>query len=65
MFSGFIIAYMLRETGVGDVFGLITIAMIIVIVSIATLGPDVHGKPLDAEHSSRSLAGLAEAGARG
>jgi MFS transporter, putative metabolite:H+ symporter len=48
MFSGFIVAYMLRETGVGGVFGLITIAMIIVIVAIATLGPNVRGKPLDA-----------------
>jgi putative MFS transporter len=48
MFSGFIVAYMLRETGVGGVFGLITIAMIIVIVVIAALGPNVRGKPLDA-----------------
>ena len=48
MFSGFIVAYMLRETGVVGVFGLITIAMIIVIVAIATLGPNVRGKPLDA-----------------
>jgi putative MFS transporter len=48
MFSGFIIAYVLRETGVGGVFALITLAMFIVIVSIATLGPNVHGKPLDA-----------------
>ena len=36
MFSGFIVAYMLREAGVGGVFGLITIAMIIVIVAIAS-----------------------------
>jgi putative MFS transporter len=48
MLSGFIVAYMLRETGVVGVFGLITIAMLIVIVSIATLGPNVRGKPLDA-----------------
>jgi putative MFS transporter len=48
MFSGFIVAYMLRETGVGGVFGLITIAMIIVIVLIAALGPNESGKPLDA-----------------
>ena len=48
MFSGFIVAYMLRESGVGGVFGLITIAMIIVIVVIAALGPNVRGKPLDA-----------------
>src|SRR5690242_2805042 len=45
MLSGFIVAYMLRETGVVGVFGLITIAMLIVIVSIATLGPNVRGKP--------------------
>jgi putative MFS transporter len=48
MFSGFIVAYMLRETGVVGVFGLITVAMIIVIVAIAMLGPNVRGKPLDA-----------------
>ena len=48
MFSGFIVAYMLREAGVGGVFGLITAAMVIVIVAMATFGPDVRGKPLDA-----------------
>jgi putative MFS transporter len=48
MFSGFIIAYVLREAGVGGVFGLITSAMIVVIVTIATFGPNVRGKPLDA-----------------
>ena len=47
-FSGFIVAYVLREAGVGGVFGLITSAMIIVIVSIAVWGPSVRGKPLDA-----------------
>jgi MFS transporter, putative metabolite:H+ symporter len=47
-FSGFIIAYVLREAGVGGVFGLITSAMVIVIVAIATFGPNVRGKPLDA-----------------
>jgi MFS transporter, putative metabolite:H+ symporter len=47
-FSGFIIAYVLREAGVGGVFGLITAAMVIVIVTMATFGPDVRGKPLDA-----------------
>jgi len=47
-FSGFIIAYVLREAGVGGVFGLITTAMIIVIIAIATFGPNVRGKPLDA-----------------
>ena len=48
MFSGFIVAYVLREAGVGGVFGLITAAMIIVIVAIAVWGPAVRGKPLDA-----------------
>ena len=47
-FSGFIVAYMLREGGVGGVFGLITTAMVVVIVAIAAFGPDVRGKPLDA-----------------
>ena len=48
MFSGFIVAYMLRVTGVGGVFGLITTAMVVVIVAIAVFGPLVRGKPLDA-----------------
>ena len=47
-FSGFIVAYVLRESGVGGVFGLITSAMIIVILAIGTFGPNVRGKPLDA-----------------
>jgi putative MFS transporter len=47
-FSGFIVAYVLREAGVGGVFGLITSAMVIVIVAIAVWGPAVRGKPLDA-----------------
>jgi MFS transporter, putative metabolite:H+ symporter len=48
MFSGFIVAYMLREGGISGVFGLITAAMVVVIVAIATFGPDVRGRPLDA-----------------
>jgi putative MFS transporter len=47
-FSGFIVAYVLREVGVGGVFGLITAAMAVVIVAIAVWGPNVRGKPLDA-----------------
>jgi MFS transporter, putative metabolite:H+ symporter len=47
-FSGFIVAYVLREAGVGGVFGLITAAMFIVIVTLAAFGPNVRGKPLDA-----------------
>lgn len=46
-FSGFIVAYVLREVGVGGVFGLITAAMVVVMVTMA-LGPNVRGKPLDA-----------------
>ncbi len=48
MFSGFIVAWMLKVGGVGGVFGLITSAMILVIIVIATFGPHVRGKPLDA-----------------
>jgi putative MFS transporter len=48
MFSGFIVAYMLRVGGVNGVFGLITSTMILVIIAIATFGPNVRGKPLDA-----------------
>jgi putative MFS transporter len=48
MFSGFIVAYVLRQAGVGGVFGLITSAMVVVIVAIAIWGPNVRGKPLDA-----------------
>jgi len=47
-FSGFIVAFVLREAGVNGVFGLITTAMIIVIVAIAVFGPNVRGKALDA-----------------
>jgi putative MFS transporter len=47
-FSGFIVAYVLREAGVGGVFGLITAAMCIVIVTLGAFGPNVRGKPLDA-----------------
>src|SRR3954470_11845485 len=48
-FSGFIVAWTLREAGVVGVFGLITAAMVIVIVAIAVWGPQVRGKALDAE----------------
>jgi putative MFS transporter len=46
-FSGFIVAYMLREGGVGGVFGVITMAMVIVIVTLSIFGPNVRGRPLD------------------
>jgi MFS transporter, putative metabolite:H+ symporter len=48
MFSGFIVAYMLKQAGVGGVFGLITTAMAVVIVTLAVFGPSVRGRPLDA-----------------
>jgi putative MFS transporter len=47
-FSGFIVAYMLREAGVNGVFGLITAAMVMVIMVLVVLGPNVRGKPLGA-----------------
>lgn len=47
MFSGFIVAYMLREAGVTGVFGLITAAMVIVVVAMVAFGPSVRGKALD------------------
>lgn len=47
-FSGFIVAYMLREAGVGGVFALITAAMVVVVITIAGFGPNVRGRPLDA-----------------
>jgi putative MFS transporter len=46
-FSGFIVAYMLRVAGVNGVFGLITSAMILVIIVLVAFGPNVRGKPLD------------------
>jgi putative MFS transporter len=48
MFSGFIVAYVLRQGGVGGVFALITSAMVVVIVVIGAYGPNVRGRPLDA-----------------
>ena len=48
MFSGFIVAHMLKVGGVGGVFGLITSAMILVIIVIGTFSPNVRGRPLDA-----------------
>ena len=47
-FSGFIVAFMLRQSGVGGVFSVITAAMLVVIVTLAAFGPNVRGKPLDA-----------------
>jgi len=46
-FSGFIVAYMLKEAGVTGVFGLITAAMLIVVIAMALFGPNVRGKALD------------------
>jgi len=47
-FSGFIVAFMLREGGVTGVFGLITAAMVVVIVTLSVFGPNVRGRALDA-----------------
>ena len=47
-FSGFVVAFTLREAGTVGVFALITSAMIVVIVAIAAFGPKVRGRPLDA-----------------
>jgi MFS transporter, putative metabolite:H+ symporter len=47
-FSGFIVAFMLREAGVSGVFALITAAMVVVIVTLVAFGPNVRGKALDA-----------------
>jgi putative MFS transporter len=47
-FSGFVVAFTLREAGTVGVFALITTAMVVVIVAIAAFGPNVRGKPLDA-----------------
>jgi MFS transporter, putative metabolite:H+ symporter len=47
-FSGFIVAYMLREAGVTGVFGLVPAAMVLVIIVMTVFGPNVRGKPLDA-----------------
>ena len=47
-FSGFIVAFMLKAAGASGVFGLITAAMVIVIITIGVWGPNVRGKPLDA-----------------
>jgi putative MFS transporter len=47
-FSGFMVAWMLKEAGVTGVFGLITAAMLIVVIAMALFGPDVRGRPLDA-----------------
>ena len=47
-FSGFIVAFTLREAGVSGVFALITAAMVVVIVTLVAFGPKVRGKALDA-----------------
>ena len=47
-FSGFIVAFTLREANVSSVFALITAAMVVVIVTLVAFGPNVRGKALDA-----------------
>jgi putative MFS transporter len=47
MFSGFMIAFALRHFGIGGVFGLIGLAMAIVMGSIGFFGPRTNGLNLD------------------
>jgi putative MFS transporter len=47
-FSGFIVAFTLREANVSSVFALITAAMVVVIVTLVAFGPNVRGKAPDA-----------------
>jgi putative MFS transporter len=47
-FSGFIVAYVLRETGAIGVFGIVTAAMVVVVIVMAAFAPNVRGKPRDA-----------------
>ncbi|HEX9463011.1 MAG TPA: MFS transporter [Alphaproteobacteria bacterium] len=44
MCSGFLVSYFLQHFGVGGVFGLITAAMAVVVVSIGVFGPSVRAK---------------------
>lgn len=47
MFSGFIIAALLKGFGVGGVFAGVTAAMIAVMISIGVFGPRTNGVPLE------------------
>lgn len=47
MFSGFIIASLLRDFGVNGVFAGITVCMVVVMVSIGGFGPRTNGKRLE------------------
>ncbi|MCY1266546.1 Inner membrane metabolite transport protein YdjE [compost metagenome] len=47
MMSGFIIAALLRDFGVAGVFGGITIAMVVVMISIGVFGPRTNGLRLE------------------
>lgn len=47
MFSGFLIASLLREFGVTGVFAGITVCMVVVMVSIGAFGPRTNGLTLD------------------
>ncbi|MEI9888846.1 MAG: MFS transporter [Rhizomicrobium sp.] len=48
VFSAFVIAFFLREFGVGGVFTLIAASMAVVVVAIAGFGPKVKDLPLEA-----------------
>jgi len=47
MFSGFIIAALLKSFGVGGVFAGVTVAMIAVVILIGSFGPKTNGVPLE------------------
>lgn len=47
MFSGFLIAFLLRDYGVMGVFGAIVGAMVVVMIVIGFFGPTTNNKPLE------------------
>jgi putative MFS transporter len=47
MFSGFLIAFLLRDHGVNGAFAAIVGCMVIVMIAIAVFGPVTNGKPLE------------------
>ncbi|MCK1678214.1 MFS transporter [Bradyrhizobium sp. 147] len=47
MFSGFLIAFLLRDYGVTGVFGAIVGAMVVVMIVIGVFGPTTNNKPLE------------------
>jgi putative MFS transporter len=47
MFSGFLIAFLLRDYGVNGVFAMIVGCMVIVMIAIGGFGPATNGKSLE------------------